>query len=182
MKNIALFGGSFDPVHRGHVAIVEKLKQIEHIDLVVVMPTYLNPFKSKFVADDATRLAWLRELYENDDKVVVSDYEVKQNRAVGTIESVHALQKEYDKIFVVIGADNLASLHKWQHFDELKKSVEFVVATRNGIEIDSHYETIKVDVDISSTQLRKKIQREFLPPKIAHKIEQYYKEHNGKKR
>ena len=175
MKNIALFGGSFDPPHKGHIAIVQKLKELGFIDLVVVMPTYLNPFKSHFFADGQTRYAWLKELYEDDKKVVVSDFEISQNRAVSTIESVCELQKSYGKIYVVIGADNLGSLHAWDRFEELEKLVEFLVVTRGETEPQTPYKTLNIQVDISSTQLRDKLQREFLPPKIAHKIETYYK-------
>ena len=181
MKNVALFGGSFDPVHKGHTAIVEHLKQLDFIDLVVVMPTYLNPFKSHFTADGSTRLSWLRELYDGDEKVLVSDFEVKQNRATPTIESVRELQKKYDKIFVVIGADNLASLSQWHQFEMLEKMVEFIVVSRGDTKIDSRYIQIALRVDISSTMLRENMQEQYLPPKIAHKIVTYYKEHNAKK-
>ena len=181
MKNVALFGGSFDPVHKGHTVIIEALKKLEEIDKVVLMPTYLNPFKSHFTADAPTRLSWLEELYDRDKKVIVSDFEVMQNRPVATIETVCALQNEYGKIFVVIGADNLASLPQWHQFEKLQKMVTFIVVTRDNIDIDPKYKQLCVDVAVSSTQLRQTMDEQFLPPKIAKKIADYYKEHNAKK-
>lgn len=179
-NNIALFGGSFDPVHLGHTAVVEALKGLDFIDKVVIMPTYLNPFKSHFVADGSTRIQWLQELYKDDPKVEVSSFEVQQGKKVPTITTVKYLKKFYDTIYLVIGADNLATLQEWYRYDELKELVKLIVATRDNIPVDEHFITLHVTKDISSTQLRKKIDTELLPPKIARKIEKFYKEHNAK--
>lgn len=180
MKNIALFGGSFDPPHLGHLKIVEALKNLDFIDKTIVMPTFLNPFKSTFVADAKTRLHWLEKLFSDDENVEVNSFEVQKNEKVPTIVTVEHLKELYKDIYVVIGADNLASLPKWHRFDELQNLVKFIVVTRDGIEIQKEYMQLKVDVPVSSTVLRKKIVREFLPPKIAKEIEIYYKEHNAR--
>lgn len=180
MKNIALFGGSFDPPHLGHVKIVEALKSLDFIDKIIIMPTYLNPFKSNFVADATLRLEWLKELFQDDKNVEVSSFEVDQATKVPTIETVKHLQQYYDVIYLVIGADNLASLKKWYKYDELKNLVKFIVASRENVDIPNNYIKIKVDVPVSSTKLRKNIEMKYLPPKIAQKIKNYYKEHNVK--
>ncbi|MBA1437897.1 MAG: nicotinate (nicotinamide) nucleotide adenylyltransferase [Epsilonproteobacteria bacterium] len=180
MKNIALFGGSFDPVHLGHTAIVDALKSLDFIDEIVIMPTYLNPLKSGFTADAKTRLQWLMELYENDPKVKVSLYEVKQNKKVATIDTVKHLMEDGKKIYLVIGADSLRSLNKWHKYDKLKKLVTLIVAARDGICVANDLMVLPIDKDISSTRLRQKIDPDLLPPKIAKKIEKFYKEHNAK--
>lgn len=180
MKNIALFGGSFDPPHLGHVKIVEALKNLDFIDKVVIMPTYLNPFKSEFIADAHKRLQWLKDIFQDDHDVEVSSYEVEQQKKVPTIDTVEYLQKFYKDIYVVIGADNLASLEKWYRYDELEKLVKFIVVTREKIKIADNFLQLSVDVPVSSTQLRENCERKFLPPKIADDIQKYYKEYNGK--
>ena len=176
MKSIALFGGSFDPPHIGHIEIINKLKKLDFIDKVIVMPTYLNPFKNSFKADASLRLKWLKEIFKNDNKVEVSDFEVKQNKKVPTIITVKELLKKYDKIFVVIGADNLASLKKWQDFEELDNLVDFIVASRGDLKIDKKFLKLDVDIDISSTTLREKINKNALPKEVANEIYKYYKE------
>jgi len=181
MKHAALFGGSFDPPHIGHIAIVEQLKNLDFIDTIVVMPTYLNPFKKRFVAPAELRLKWLQKIFANDPKVIVSDFEVRQKRQVPTIESVSELLKKFEKLYVVIGSDNLASLHKWHRFDELAKMAEFIVITRGDEHPKTHYKTIKIDVPVSSTQLRTQMDAKLLPPQIADEVETFYKEHNEKK-
>ncbi|WP_428739520.1 nicotinate (nicotinamide) nucleotide adenylyltransferase [Sulfurimonas sp.] len=180
MKNIALFGGSFDPPHLGHVKIVEALKSLDFIDKIIIMPTYLNPFKSNFVAQADTRLKWLKDIFQDYQNVEVSSFEIEQKTKVPTIQTVHHLKQEYDTIYLVIGADNLASLKKWYKYDELKTLVTFIVVSRDGIDIPKKYQRLEVNIPISSTTLRTSIDPKFLPSKIAKKIKNYYKEHNGK--
>ncbi|MEA2092127.1 MAG: nicotinate (nicotinamide) nucleotide adenylyltransferase, partial [Campylobacterota bacterium] len=151
MKTIALFGGSFDPPHIGHEAIVKALLDIEYIDKVIVMPTFLNPFKSQSFAPPGLRLKWLKGIFDGYNRVEVSDYEVKQKQKVPTIKSVKHFLKEYKKIYLVIGADNLASLKRWKNYAELKELVTFIVASRDNIEIPKEFLTLKRDEKISST-------------------------------
>ena len=179
MKRAALFGGSFDPPHIGHIKIINKLKSLEFIDKVIVMPTYLNPFKKSFHATPEKRLEWLKRIFENDSKVVVSDFEVRRKRKVPTIESVKELQKEYDEIYVAIGADNLKSLPKWHRFDELKKRVKFIVFTRGGEEIQGDgFIQMELNIPVSSSDLRRHMKKELLPSAVAEDIYNYYKEQN----
>ena len=179
MKRAALFGGSFDPPHIGHIKIINKLKSLEFIDKVIVMPTYLNPFKKSFHAGPEKRLEWLRRIFENDPKVIVSDFEVRQKRKVPTIESIEELQKEYDEIYVAIGADNLKSLPKWHRFDELKKRVKFIVFTRDDEKADENgFIKIELDIPVSSSELRSHMKKELLPSEVAEEIYNYYKEKN----
>jgi len=178
MKTIALFGGSFDPPHIGHIAIVEALRGLEYIDGVVVMPTFLNPFKSKSSAKPSLRLKWLREIFKDDSFVKVDDFEVKQNRPVRAIESVLYLLTKYEKIYLVIGADNLSSLNRWYKFDELKKLVTFIVATRDNIKIDSSYIVLNINEDISSSKLRKNLDTSKLPNECKDEILKIYKDKN----
>jgi len=180
METIALFGGSFDPPHIAHEAIVKALLNIEEIDKVIVMPTFLNPFKSQFFAPSELRLKWLKEIFSDYKNVEISDFEVSQAKKVPTIESVKYLLKKYKKIYLTIGADNLETLAKWKNYHELQELVTFVVATRKSVEIPENFVQLSIDVDISSTTLRHTIDKTKLPQKCAVEIEKYYKEQNAK--
>lgn len=176
----AIYGGSFDPVHVGHEAVIkEALKQLD-IDKIFVVPTFLNPFKSDFFAPPHLRLKWLNDLFKDNKKVEISNFETSQNRAVPTIESVHHFKNSYDEIYLIIGADNLKSLHKWKSFEELNTLVTWVVATRDQIEIDTKFKTLKVEKNISSSLLRNEPKKEMLPEEISDEIIKYYKEKNGR--
>jgi nicotinate-nucleotide adenylyltransferase len=140
------------------------------------MPTYLNPFKSKSVAGATLRLKWLKEIFKEDNKVIVDDFEVNQNRPIVTIETVLHLLTLYKKVYLVIGADNLASLRRWHRYDELKEIVTFIVATRDEIEIDSHYIKLSIDEDISSSTLREELDVSRLPSQCKDEILKVYKD------
>lgn len=181
MDTVALFGGSFDPPHIGHEAIVRALNALEWIDKVVVMPTFLNPFKLKFYAPAPLRVKWLREAFSEYAKVEISEFEVNQQKKVPTIQSVLYLLKTYKKVFVVIGADNILSLYKWYRYDELKNLATFIVASRDDVEIPSEFLRLDVREDISSTALRDNMDLDKLPKKCSQEIFKYYKEINCKK-
>ena len=178
METIALFGGSFDPPHIGHKAIVEALRKLDFIDKIVVMPTFLNPFKSHSYASSKQRLLWLQDIFSEFDDVYIDDFEVKKSRKVSTIESVRHLLQNYSRVYVVVGADNLASLHKWSNYKELSALVTFIVAPRDGIEVGSEFITLEIDEKISSSELRKKMQISKIPKVCALEIENFYKETN----
>ena len=180
MDTIALFGGSFDPPHIGHEAIIKALINFKEIDKVMVMPTFLNPFKSKFYAPSSLRVKWLKKIFSDYENVEISSYEVDSAKAVTTITSVKHLLKSYKKIYLVIGADNLASLHTWNRYDELKELVTFVIAPRDSIEIPSQFLRLDVDEKVSSTRLRTDVELSKLPKKCAQEIYKYYKENSCK--
>ncbi|WP_298977243.1 ribosome silencing factor [uncultured Campylobacter sp.] len=92
---IALFGGSFDPPHAGHDAAVKAILSGLKPDLLVIMPSFLNPFKKSFSAPPQLRLRWCRALWSDAPHVEVSDYEISQNRPVPTIQSVKFLLEKY---------------------------------------------------------------------------------------
>ena len=177
---VAIFGGSFDPPHIGHIQIVQKALQSLDIDIIIVVPTYLNPFKSSYAAPPKLRLRWLKKIFLNQKKVVVSDFEIRRNRPTYAIETVNYIRKKYrpKKIYYIIGSDNLPTLHKWKNYPKLKKLVEFVVVTRPGYRYKTRFKTIRLNVDISSTKLRKKPIKRYLPKIVAWEIVRFYKRKN----
>jgi nicotinate-nucleotide adenylyltransferase len=180
-KTVALYGGSFDPPHVGHEAVVQALEKLEALDKVIIMPTFLNPFKENFTAPAENRLQWLKKIFASYEKVEVSSFEVDKKRKVPTIETVRYLLKDFHKIYLVLGADNLASLEQWYKYDELKDLVEFLIITRDDIEVPENFSKLEVKVDVASSTLRNNLDISKLPKQCAAEIAQYYKEHNAKK-
>ena len=143
------------------------------------MPTYLNPFKENFHAKPEKRLEWLEKIFKHDPKVIVSDFEVRQQRRVPTVESVEKLQSRYDDIYVAIGADNLEGLPQWYRFKELAKRVRFIVFTRDDKKPqEKNFLVIEMNIPVSSSELRNDMKKELLPPVVAEEIYNYYKENN----
>ena len=181
MKTIALYGGSFDPPHIAHEAIVKALCELDFLDEIIVMPTYLNPFKKSFTTPAQVRLKWLQKIFAPYKKVTVSSFEVDQEKKVPTIESVYHLLQKYETLYLVIGADNVKALHKWHRYNELKECVHFIVATRNDIKVPNDFIKLKIDEEISSSDLREHLDMSKLPKACAQDIARYYKEHNANK-
>ena len=178
MRTVALFGGSFDPPHLGHEAVVQALTSLEEIDKIVVMPTFLNPFKSSSFAPAKRRLQWLKEIFTPCSNVLIDSFEVQKNEKVPTITTVKYLLESYTKVYVVIGADNLKDLQKWHRFNELKEMVAFIVATRDEIDVPKEFKKLLVEENISSTNLRNNITKDKLCAVNAQEIINYYKEKN----
>ncbi len=158
LETIALFGGSFDPPHFGHKSVVEEALKVLNIDKLVVVPTFLNPFKVKSHFTTKERLALTKELLEPLNKVVVDDYEIKEQKPTPTAQTLKHFQKKYRVGYLIIGADNLEHIEKWHEFEWLNHQITWVVATRKGYEIKSNklrdVKILEVEVDISSTQIR----------------------------
>jgi nicotinate-nucleotide adenylyltransferase len=171
---IAIFGGSFDPIHVAHVIVVEEALKKLNIDMMIVVPTYLNPFKSSFYLNPETRFKLLKKVFKNFDKVQVCDYEINQQKTSYSIDTVDYLKNLYNpsKIYFIIGEDNLKSLDKWHEIDKLKELVEFVVASRKGFESEKakEFKNLDVNINISSTSLRDKIDLKYIPKEIKDDI------------
>jgi nicotinate-nucleotide adenylyltransferase len=132
-----------------------------------VVPAFLNPFKTNSLCDANTRLKWVKQVVNKFDKVKVIDFEVKNKKSTPSIQTVKYLKDRFNlqNIYLIIGADNLKSLNKWYKYDELKNLVEFVVVSRNNIEIN-HFKVLKVNQDISSTKIRNGFGLNFIPIEI----------------
>ena len=89
---IAIFGGSFDPIHVAHVTVVEEALKKLNIDLLIVIPTYLNPFKSSFYLNPETRFELLKKVFKEFEKVQVCDYEINQQKTSYSIDTVNYLK------------------------------------------------------------------------------------------
>lgn len=171
---IAIFGGSFDPVHIAHKAIVKSAIESLEIDKLIIVPTFLNPFKSSFYLEPKVRFELLKKVFANFLKVEISDYEIEQKKPSYSIDTVNYLKDLYKatKIYFILGEDNIENLDKWYKIDELKKIVEFVIARRSGYKSKNieNFKTLDIDIDISSTNLRTKIDLNYIPKSIKEDI------------
>ncbi len=174
---LALYGGSFDPPHAGHVAIVTKALERLPIDRLIVVPASRNPFKTGPYAEGEVRLEWLKEIFKPFDRVEVSDFEISQNRSVYTIETVRHFSPLCEELYLIIGADNLEKLSSWREYETLCHTVQWVVATREGISVPSTMIRLDIDVPMSSTDFRTSFASLGLESEIEQKISTYYKEH-----
>ncbi len=169
----ALYGGSFDPPHLGHLEIAKKVLELKEVDKLLIVPTYLNPFKNSFSVEPNVRLEWVKELF-NLENVTVSSFEIEQNRAVYTVETYKELSKEFNIKYIVIGADNLKSITKWRDFEYLNRKVSWIVATRANSKLNlsalKSYILLNINIDVSSSEIREGKKLQFLDKKIKSKV------------
>ena len=155
---VAFYGGSFDPPHLGHQMIVQKA--IEHLDIdkLLVVPTYLNPFKEATLSSASQRLTWCRQLFDTLDKVAVEDYEIQQGKSTVTSQSVKYFNNDYTVKYLVIGSDNLKTLTQWHNFTWLNANIIWVVVMRKNHPLMTselrEWEVLALDIPASSTQIR----------------------------
>jgi len=179
--DIAVFGGSFDPPHMGHQKIVELALSELPIEKLFVVPTYLNPFKSHFHLEPSERFELLEELFDENNKVEICDYEIEKKEKTPTFETISFLKASYniEKIYLIIGADNLKNIHLWYNFLELKELVSFVVVTRDDIALENEYlgtlTVLNLEEKVSSTDLRKNMNLDLIPLKLKEKVTRIWK-------
>ncbi len=183
---VAIFGGSFDPPHRGHQEIVRRAVEKLDIDKLIILPAFLNPFKRSTLASPEQRLAWCRKLFGGMKRVEVSDFEIKAGRPVYTSESLRHFQQQYDVRYLIIGSDNLASITKWHEFDWINQVVTWVIAEREihplQTEVLRSWIPLQVDVPISSTEIREKGHSDMIDERIREEVERLMKTKKEKNR
>ncbi len=174
-ESLAIYGGSFDPPHLGHLAVIEAALQKLDIDRLVVVPAYLSPFKSGHAAPGDLRLRWLEKITAFDPRIEVSDFEIMKKGPSYTIDTVEHFARNFDTIHLIIGADNLPGLPRWHRFDELNEKVRWVVAARDAIRIPPGYIRLEMDVPVSSSDLRRRLDPDMIPAPIREEVVNFYK-------
>ena len=134
---VAIFGGSFDPPHNGHKAIIEQVLNTLQIDLLIILVAYQNPLKSHYRIHAHKRFMWMQTLCKDYEKVLCSDYELQRNNVTTTIESVRYFQSLYniETLYFVLGQDNFLQVPQWSNFDLLRLELSFVVIGREVLDI-----------------------------------------------
>jgi nicotinate-nucleotide adenylyltransferase len=183
IQKIAIVGGTFDPIHLGHLKIISEIAK--KFAKVIVIPTGEPWLKAaKPIATGEQRVAMAQTAVNSlnlADQVQVSAIEVKRSGPSYAIDTVNELSKVYPEasFTLVLGSDAALNLHKWHRSDELQKLVEVLVVKRASVE-PSQFPEIAIDApDISSTAIRDKIAHsqeiaELVPPTIATFIKEHH--------
>jgi len=161
---IGILGGTFNPIHIGHLILAEETREKIGLDKVIFTPTYLPPHKGDSdIAKASHRLAMVKLATSDNPKFSVSDLEIRRDGRSYTIDTIKELKVMHpqDELYFIIGSDLLEYLDEWKDLNEIIKLVKFIVATRPGYpleKIPSHIATIPIRaVDISGFEIRKAI-------------------------
>lgn len=131
---IAIFGGSFDPIHNGHVSIIKYAFDYLNLDKLILVPANINPFKKTMPTLGLHRINMLKIATEGIENVEVSDFEIKRKFKSYTIDTISYFKNIYknDELFLLIGSDNLAKLAQWKKINEIEKLAKIVIFKRTN--------------------------------------------------
>jgi nicotinate-nucleotide adenylyltransferase len=185
---IGFLGGSFDPVHFGHLMAAQDAFEQRKLDRLILVPAAQAPLKPNDVQSSAEdRLAMLRAATEWDRRFEISDLELRRGGVSYTIDSARHFRKLYpnDELYWVIGGDQLPKLHLWKDILELAQLVDFIFLERPGFPVRSHPEIPGLRLHrcdghllaINSTELRERTRRGLsLDYFVPHKAIVYIRE------
>jgi nicotinate-nucleotide adenylyltransferase len=161
---LALYGGTFDPVHHGHLVLArDALEQLE-LDQVIFIPAGLSPHKlATSPAPASLRGEMLAAAIADEPGFALDDSELNGSGpsfSIDTVERIRALHPDAH-IFYLIGADNLRELHTWRRIDDLRRLVEFVIFGRGNAagEGAGQFRELTRRIDISATEIRRRVAR-----------------------
>lgn len=136
MKRIGILGGTFNPIHIGHLTIAQMVHERLGLDKVLFVPSNLPPHKSgKNVASAKDRYHMVRSAIRGNPYFEISDFEIKKKGRSFSVETVSYFCGQYPrgtKFFFIIGSDLLSTLHTWRRVDDILKIVSFVAVHRPG--------------------------------------------------
>ena len=165
MLKVGIFGGSFNPVHTGHIALAKSLCEKARLDEVWFMVSPQNPFKAHAtdLLDDHLRLEMVRKALESEPRLKACDYEFRLPKPSYTWNTLQALTEDYPdtEFTLLIGGDNWAAFDKWFRHDDILSRYPIVVYPRRGSNVGEVPEGVSVVetllLDISSTEIRQRI-------------------------
>lgn len=191
MIKTGIFGGSFNPIHNGHIQLTRQLREAAGLDVVWLMVSPQNPLKEQagLLADDL-RLQMARQALADEPFIEVSDYEFHLPRPSYTWNTLKALKDDFpDREFVLlIGGDNWERFPRWYRADYIVSNYQIIVYPRRGSDIDlkSLPPTVSVVeaelLDISSTDIRRRVRRGqpitgMVPDSIVQAVEKLYRQY-----
>ncbi len=197
MKKIGILGGTFDPVHYGHIALAEDAVREAGLHEVVMIPARIQPFKQdREYASGEDRFNMLALAAGKDDHITVSKYELQQERISYTYLTLRHMQEFYGKdtrLYFITGTDSFLKIDTWKNAEELLNNYSYIIGTRPGYRQDEYQEALrritsaygtevismnKTELDISATQIRQMVAEgkpinDLVPPEV----ERYIREH-----
>ncbi len=170
-KIIGIFGGTFDPPHKGHVKIASKSIKILKLDKLYWLITNQNPFKPKPYYSNLVRIKKSKQIIKKKDNILIKNLD-KIVRSSQTYKTVKYLSLKHKNaiFFLILGSDNLINFHKWKNWKELTKITKLVVFSRTGYDAKAKKSVIvnflkqkniifvkNYKINISSSKLRENL-------------------------
>lgn len=185
-----IYGGSFNPIHNGHIALAKQMLDAGLMDEVWFVVSPLNPFKKEQsdLLSDELRLEMTRLALEGETNMMAQDFEFHLPKPSYTWQTLQEMSKQYPnrQFILIMGADNWQVFHLWYNYQEILNNYSLVIYPREGVNIDidslpKNVKVLKMQLyPISSTQVRQYIKEgksvdDLIPKRIIPKALKYYK-------
>ena len=186
--SIGIFGGSFNPIHNGHIALAKAFLEKENLNEVWFMVSPQNPFKvNQQLLADHLRLELVRKAIADNPHFRASDYEFQLPKPSYTWNTLQHLSHDYPthRFTLLVGGDNWAAFDRWYHAEDILSNYKIVVYPRRGQEIDKSTLPTNVSllqtplIDVSSTDVRQRVEQgedisKLVPEEILNDIQRLY--------
>jgi len=163
---IGILGGTFDPIHKGHLRLATAARRKLRLDRIIFIPANIAPHKkNRELLPASERYRMARLAIKGKPYFGISDYEIKKGGISYSVDTLKAFRKKTGKkakLFFLTGSDSLSQLKAWKDFDKIAQLAEFVVAARPGHSIKriNGVHIIRVPtLDVSSTYIRERIKK-----------------------
>lgn len=192
MSKIGILGGTFNPIHNGHILLADYCKKRLKLDRIILIPTYIPPHKSsKELANEIHRLNMCETAIKNLDSFSVSDIEIKRHGKSYTCDTLTSLKELYpnDTLCFIVGADMFLTLDKWKNPKLIFEKAEIAAVPRNLSDCDdlkNYYDSVLVKLgakahilenpvmQVSSTFIRENIRNfNIIKPLIDRNVYEY---------
>jgi nicotinate-nucleotide adenylyltransferase len=184
MSKVGIFGGTFDPIHLGHLITAQSVREIRNLEKIIFIPAFISPHKSEARTSSAEdRLNMIKLAIDSIPFFDYSEIEIKKGGLSFTVDTLKKLKNSYDELEFIIGYDNIFSFHTWKDPDEIMKLAKIVVLKRKSshppqFEDKYYHQAVFVQtrgIEISATDLRERVRNglpiNFLvPPKVMEYI------------
>jgi nicotinate-nucleotide adenylyltransferase len=188
MQTIGIYGGTFDPIHLGHLITAQSVYELRKLDKILFIPSFISPHKTDRISSSPKhRINMLKLAIKDIPYFDYTDIEIKNKNISYTVDTIRALKSSYENIELIIGYDNLLVFDKWKEPDDLLKLVKLIVLKRKvkdeKIRKNKYFKkAIFVEtplIDIRGTDIRKRVRSDnninFLVPQ---KVMAYIYKHN----
>ena len=168
MSKVGIFGGTFDPIHLGHLITAQSVREVRHLDKIIFIPSFISPHKSEIkTSSPEDRLNMIKLAVEGISFFDYSDLEVIKGGVSYTVDTLREIKKKFDQLEFIIGYDNIFTYHLWKDPDEILKLANIIVLKRKSshppqFEDKYYHQAIFVQtrgIEISATDIRERVKK-----------------------
>jgi len=166
MSKVGIFGGTFDPIHFGHLITAQSVKELRDLDKIIFIPAFISPHKTDAKASSPEdRLNMIKLAVEGIPFFDFSDIEIKKGGISYSVDTLQELKKHYTELEFIIGYDNIFTFHTWKEPDEIFKLAKVIVLKRKSshppqFEDKYYHQSVFVQtrgIEISATDIRERV-------------------------